>query len=419
MADLHLLTSLNVACVSTCPPRQCGIATFGTDLAHAMRQVDLSLDLRFAAVEVEPDDDYAADVEWRVSQGHASHFTRLADELNAASLDAVLLQHEFGLYGHWGPTFDDYLGPFLSRLRVPLVSLLHSVPPQPSPSVRAAVEQLARYSAGLIVMAESARDLLVDQYGIARRSIRVVLHGVPAPSSVPRAQLRRELGVADRHLITTFGFLDPHKGLEHMVTAMGAVAATFPEALYVIVGRTHPELARREGEAYRRRLDAEIMRRGLEDHVAFVDEYVDLDTIVAYLAATDVYVTPYLDMDQVTSGTLAYALGQGRVVVSTPYVHAREALANGRGVLVPAGQAAPLADAVIRVLGDPTLRRRIETRAAVYGSSMAWPRVGAQVLDVLQRAASRGSVALSPRRLTADEPATSAVGAADGTHAFS
>lgn len=377
---------LSVACVATCPPRQCGIATFSQDLANAMRGVDRQLDISFAAIEGPDVHAYAADVAWRVTQGDPGSYRRLARELNDASIDVVLLQHEFGLFGIWGPTFDDHLAEFMAIIEVPVVAILHSVPPEPSPSVRAAVGTLGRQSARVIVMAEFAKGLLVDRYGLHPSDISVIPHGVPSPSIVDRARVRRELGMAGRELITTFGFLDPHKGLEHMIDAMSAVVERFPRAHYVIVGRTHPELARRDGEEYRRRLEADVAARGLSDHVTFIDEYVSLDRIVEYLAASDVYVTPYLDMNQVTSGTLAYALGQGRAVVSTPYIHAVEALADGRGIIVPAARSAPLAEATIELLARPAYRGAIEARARAYGASMAWPVVAAQTLRIMRRA---------------------------------
>jgi glycosyltransferase involved in cell wall biosynthesis len=362
-----------------------------------MRNVDLDLDLRFAAIDRGAPEAYAADVAWQVTQGDPDSYRRLAEDLNGAEVDVVLLQHEFGLFGVWGPTFDDHLVEFMQTIEVPVVAILHSVPPDPSASVRAAVRMLGLRSAQLIVMAEFAKSLLVDRYGLDAAGVAVIPHGVPSPPTIERNRIRRTLGVADHQLITTFGFLDPHKGLEHMIAAMSSVVERFPLAQYVIVGRTHPELARRDGEAYRRRLEIDVAQRHLGANITFVDEYVSLDQIVEYLAASDVYVTPYLDMNQVTSGTLAYALGQGRAVVSTPYIHATEALAEGRGIIVPPAQSAPLAEAVTGLLARPIYRRAMEARARTYGASMAWPVVAAQTLRVLRRAANAQRV-LRPLR---------------------
>ena len=382
-------SALRVACVATCPPRQCGIATFSTDLATAMRDLDARLDLRFAAIEGAERHDYGADVAWRVVQGDPASYRALAHRLNTAAIDVILLQHEFGLFGNWGPTFDDHLAEFLSIVEAPVVSILHSVPPDPSESVRAAVQTLGRRSTHVIVMAEFAMGLLLERYGLDPDGLTMIPHGVPSPPQTSRACLRQALGVADRQLISTFGFLDPHKGLEHMIAAMSTVARRFPRAQYAIVGRTHPDLARRAGESYREQLQSEVDERGLQGNVTFVDEYVSLSRIVEYLAATDVYVTPYLDMNQVTSGTLAYALGQGRAVVSTPYVHAIEALRQGRGVLVPPSDPDALSTAVLDLLEHPARRRAMERRARAYGASMAWPLVGAQTLTALRSAAER------------------------------
>jgi glycosyltransferase involved in cell wall biosynthesis len=393
---------LIVGCVATCAPRQCGIATFSADLARAMGGADPSVEVRFAAIDNGEPLGYADHVHWRVTQGDPDSYRCLAEDMNDAGVDVVLLQHEFGLFGTWGPVFDDHLTGFLDRLHAPVVAILHSVPPTPSPSVRAAVTRLARRSTSLIVIGQAPRRLLIDEYGVDRGLVRVVLHGVPSPSPVPRPQLRRSLGVAGRQLISTFGFLDPHKGLEHMIAAMSEVVARFPRALYAIVGRTHPELARHAGESYRHTLERDVVSRGLGDNVVFVNGFVTVGQIVDYLAASDVYVTPYLDMDQVTSGTLAYALGQGRAVVSTPYTHAREALAHGRGVLVPPADPAALADAVVGLLRDPLHRGAMERRAAAYGAVMTWPIVGAQTLAILRSAIGAGQGAVAPVAREAD-----------------
>jgi glycosyltransferase involved in cell wall biosynthesis len=394
----HMATSegrLSVACIATCPPRQCGIATFSSDLAAAMRRIEPGLELAFGAIIIDGCEPAGGDVRWIVRQGDAASYRRLAVRINEDRVDVVLLQHEFGLYGHWGPVFDDHLAGFLEEVDAPVVTTLHSVPADPSPSVRGAVARIARRSAAITVMGASARRLLLREYGVDPSIVRVILHGVPAAPAASRASIRAELGVGAAPLVTTFGFLDPRKGLEHMIDAMVPVTRRVPETRYVVIGRTHPELARREGEAYRDALSERAARAGLGASVSFVDGFVSLETIVRYLCATDVYVTPYLDLHQVTSGTLSYALGLGRAVVSTPYVHALEALAGGRGLIVPRRDPAALAAAVGSLLERPGYRGRIERRAAIYGARMAWPRVAADTLGVLRRAAS-GAAARGP-----------------------
>jgi glycosyltransferase involved in cell wall biosynthesis len=402
-----LRRGLSIAFVATSPPRQCGIATFARDLEQALIAADASTRIVWAAIN-EPTSIhlYGPRVRWRIRQGHPESYRDAAEQLNAAAIDVVCLQHEFGLYGTWGDPFEDHLTGFLDVLDKPLVTTLHSVLPDPSPSVRASVQHIGRRSSQVVVMAERARALLVDVYAIPPWKVRVIPHGVPPVEPRGRTRMKEQLGLTGRTIVTTFGLVDPRKGLEYMIEAMQEVRREDPDALYLIVGKTHPELVRRDGEAYRQRLWRLIQDLGLEQHVAFVDEYLTQPQIVDYLLASDVYVTPYLDPLQITSGTLAYALGAGKAIISTPYLHAAEVLAGERGLLVDFRSASELASTTLRILGDPALKRRLEHNAYAYGRETAWPRVGQRMLDVLRAAAlvavpwSSEPVALHP----ADRP---------------
>jgi glycosyltransferase involved in cell wall biosynthesis len=385
--------SLTVAFVATAPPRQCGIATFTSDLAHAVRAADPTLRASWAAIaDAGAAGPYGTDVRWVIRQGDPASYAEAARAINAADVDVVSVQHEFGLYGIWGEVFEDHLPPFLDALRRPLVTTLHTVLPEPSPSVREAVRRVGRRSQAVVVMAETARRLLAGVYGLDGDTIHVIRHGVPSidPSGARGAKAR--LGFGGRTLISTFGLVDPRKGLEYMVGAMRLVAARHPDALYLIAGRTHPELVRREGEAYRERLRALVRDLGLDEHVAFVDRYLTDEQVVEYLLATDIYVTPYLDPNQITSGTLSYALGAGKAVVSTPYLHARESLAEERGLLVPFRSEAALAEAALYLLEQPSFKARLERNAYLYGRDMAWPAIGVRTAK-LYREVAAGAVA--------------------------
>lgn len=352
---------------------------------------------------------YGPEVQWRIRQGQPASYRQAALDLNNATIDVVSLQHEFGLYGIWGDVFDDHLTGFLEVLRKPLVSTLHSVLPEPSPSVRASMQHLAQRSSTIVVMAERARSLLVSDYGISPHRVRVIPHGVPPVEPHGRRIMKERLGVANRIILTTFGLVDPRKGLEFMIEAMQVIAARYPDALYLILGKTHPELVRREGEVYRRRLWQQVEALGLESHVAFVDDYLSQPEIVDYLLASDVYVTPYLDPMQITSGTLAYALGAGKAIISTPYLHAAEVLAGERGLLVDFRDAAGLARLSLCILDDADLKRRLEHNAYEYGRETAWPRVGERMLGVLREAANPlGAWPIEPVILAhADAPVSS------------
>ena len=380
---------LSVGLVATCPPRQCGIATFSTDLSWALKQAEPGTDVHWAAIN-EPDSDhvYEAEVRWCIRQNDAASYCDAARQLNISNVDVVAVQHEFGLYGIWGKQFEDHLALFMETLRKPLVTTLHTVLPDPSPSVREAVRRIGLYSHAVVVMAKLAKRMLADDYGLPEDKVHVIPHGVPPVEPHGRHRTKARFGWQDRTILSTFGLLDPRKGLEYMIEAMGPISREHSDALYVIVGNTHPELLRQAGEAYRQELNELVQARGLGAHVTFVNNYLTQAQIVEYLLASDVYVTPYLDPKQITSGTLAYALGAGKAIVSTPYLHATEVLADGRGILVPFRDADALAASSVRILGDIEYKRKLEVAAYNYGRETAWPNVGRRMLDLFRTAGS-------------------------------
>jgi glycosyltransferase involved in cell wall biosynthesis len=379
------MESMRIAFVSSSIPRRCGIATFTADVMAAVKAADPTVRCSVVAID-EPNSAraYGPEVKSRIRQREPESYRSAAALLNESNVDVVNLQHEFGLYGVWKDgVYEDHLRPFLLDLVKPLMVTLHSVPPSPSPSMRDAVRLIASRSDEVIVMAHTAARLLVSDYGITKVPI-VIPHGMPAIEPTGRHRLKTKLGVEGRAIISTFGLVDPRKGLEFVISAMPAIVARHPEALYLVVGQTHPELLKQQGETYRNTLERLAEELGMSDHIGFVNEYLTQRDIVGYLLATDVYVTPYLDPNQITSGTLAYALGAGKAIVSTPYLHAIEALADDRGIIVPFRDAPAIADAVERILGDAELKQRLERRAYAYGRETAWPAVGRRVLAATQ-----------------------------------
>jgi glycosyltransferase involved in cell wall biosynthesis len=379
------MNGMRIAFVSSSVPRRCGIATFTADVMAAVKAADPTVRCSIVAID-EPNSAraYGPEVRGRIRQREPGSYRAAAALLNAATVDVVNLQHEFGLYGVWkDDVYEDHLRPFLDELRKPVLTTLHSVPPHPSESMREAVRNIAARSDEVIVMAHTAARLLVSDYGITKTPV-VIPHGMPAIEPIGRHHLKRKLGMEGRTIISTFGLVDPRKGLEFVIGAMPSIVAHRPNALYLVVGQTHPELLKTQGETYRNTLERLVEDLGMSDHVAFVNEYLTQRDIVGYLLASDVYVTPYLDANQITSGTLAYALGAGKAIVSTPYLHAIEALADERGIIVPFRDAAAIADAVGRILDDPELKQRLERRAYAYGRQTAWPAVGRRVLALTQ-----------------------------------
>jgi glycosyltransferase involved in cell wall biosynthesis len=377
---------MRVAFVSSAVPRRCGIATFTSDLAAGVHMADPSIRLQFAAID-EPfaARTYKSDVRWRIAQEDPSAYADVARAIGRSGVDVVNLQHEFGLYGVWHEgLYDDHLRVFLEACSAPVVTTLHTVPPEPEPWMLTTIRGAADLSAAIVVMSATGARLLRDVYGISKVPV-VIEHGMPVIDPHGRRRLKGALAMEDRSVISTFGLVDPRKGLEYVVEALPGIVARHPRALYLVIGQTHPELLKRQGEAYRNSLMDTARRVGVTEHLRFVNEYLTQRAIVDYLLASDVYVTPYLDPGQITSGTLAYALGAGKAIVSTPYLHAREVLAADRGVLVPFRDASAIASAVNGILQDPLYKRDLEERAYEYGRATTWPAIGAQVLTLMRQ----------------------------------
>ncbi len=373
-------------------PRQCGIATYTTDVFTAMRA-------RFpdVAVDVYAMDDhpgryaYPPEVSGTIPETDLSAYLETARKIDASGADAIWVQHEYGIYG--GPA-GDYLLALLDRTTLPVVVALHTILEKPNPDERRVMEGLLRRAARVIVMAERGRDILQRVYGASPRQIVMIPHGVPDRELVDPDSLKPQFGWEGRKVVLTFGLLAPNKGIETVIEALPAVIERHPNLLYVVLGATHPNLVAHQGEAYRDRLKALAEARGVADNVTFVDAFVEHDELLGYLQAADIYVTPYTNPAQITSGTLSYAVGVGKPVISTPYVHATEILADGHGVLVPFGDVAAFAREIDTLLSSDRDRLRLSQRAYARGRTMIWPQ-----LAETSMAEIRAVVAARPFRL--------------------
>ena len=310
------------------------------------------------------------------------------------------MQHEYGI---WGGRDGALVLDFVNALRTPVVATLHTVLQHPTPSQRRILSELVRATAATVVMSTSAAELLTRSYGVDPTHVEIVPHGVPDLKLVAPDSIKPMLGLGGRLVILSFGLLGPGKGYESAIAAMPAVVSADPTALYVIVGATHPEMLRREGEAYRHRLEALAAELGVGDHVRFVGRFVDAAELGMWLEAADIFVTPYPNLEQIVSGTLSYAMGAGKAIVSTPYAYARERLALGRGRLVPAGSTPALADALIELARNPSLRDAYGRAAHAYSRGMHWPEIGAAYRRVFARVAGPralpGPVSIGMERL--------------------
>lgn len=384
------MRDLNVVIVSSYPPRRCGIATFSNDLARALA---VQPGVHVHVIAIEPQEEafrYSPRVVGRIQQGRVENYVDAVNHLRRGC-DIVCVQHEFGLWGEWADTLiEDFAEPFLEALtagarQIPVISTLHTIRPNPQARERDALRQIVAKSAATVVMARYGAMVLMEDYGVAPETLVRIPHGVPVVEHRPRRFFKRQLGLQGRTIITTLGLLDPRKGIEYAIAAMPAVVERHPEALYLIVGETHPELRKRAGEQYRNELRDRVRELGLSNNVRFVNQYLNDRELVDYLQASDIYVTPYLDRRQITSGTLAFAVGTGKAIISTPYPHATEALAEGRGLLAEYRSAESLAQCLLLMLDQPELRERFEQRTAEYGRQDAWPLVGARYTELMRR----------------------------------
>jgi glycosyltransferase involved in cell wall biosynthesis len=361
---------VKTAFVSTYAPHRCGIATFTSDLASSVgpHQVVALHPVSGPAV-------YPSVVRHRIRRDARADYLVAADALNASDVDTVSIQHEYGI---WGGEDGAYVLDFVRALRVPVVTTLHTVLRTPTPSQRRILAQLVGMSATTVVMSDAAASLLTQAYGVEPGRVRIVPHGVPRLPLVDPDTVKPRLGLDGRLVVLSFGLLGPGKGYEAVIAAMPAVVEANPTVLYVILGATHPDLLLHEGEAYRRRLEAMAEALHVTDHVRFVDRFVGRSELGTWLEAADIFVTPYPNLDQIVSGTLSYAMGAGKAVVSTPYAYARERLAGGRGRLVAPGSTQAIADALVDLLGDRDGREALGRRAYDYSRGMTWSAVGSE-----------------------------------------
>lgn len=383
----------HLALIGNFLPRKCGIATYTTDTYHALLQHDADLRVDVYAMDDHPGRyDYPAAVTRAIPQHDRSAYVEAARAIEASGAQALWIQHEYGIYGG---AAGEFLLALTDRISIPVVVTLHTVLEQPSADERRVIEALLRRAARVIVMAEKGREILCRVHGADPRRIVMIPHGVPDRALVDPDTMKPRFGWAGRQVVLTFGLLAPNKGIETVIAAMPQIVAAHPHAHYVVLGATHPNLVAHEGEAYRDRLKALAATLGVAGHVDFIDAFVEYDALIDYLQAADLYVTPYTNPAQITSGTLSYAVGVGKPVISTPYVHATEILADGHGVLVDFGDSAGFAAAIGRLLGDADARAALANRAYARGRTMTWPKLAEKAMAEIEAARDE-----QPHRLT-------------------
>ncbi|MES2597628.1 MAG: glycosyltransferase family 4 protein [Verrucomicrobiota bacterium] len=365
-------------------PRRCGIATFTRDLYEAVSTAVPEAECYVGAVNDQAEGyEYPQEVRFELLEKDIDSYRRAADYLNFNNTGVLCVQHEFGIYGG---AAGSHLLALLKEVRMPVVTTLHTVLREPGTAQRKVMEEIIRRSDRLVVMARKGAEILQEVYAAPKSKIHVIPHGIPDVPFGGTEAAKSQFGIAGRTVLLTFGLIGPGKGIETAIQALPGIVRRHPEALYIVLGATHPHLLAREGERYRSSLEWLAEENGVKDHVIFDNRFVSPGDLQEFIAATDVYVTPYLNREQITSGTLAQVFGAGRAVVSTRYWHAEELLAEGRGILVPFSQPEAITEAVCEYLERPGLMLRTQKAAWHAGREMIWSAVGKQYMEVFQHA---------------------------------
>ncbi|MBZ0275818.1 MAG: glycosyltransferase family 4 protein [Anaerolineae bacterium] len=368
-------------------PRQCGIATFTTDLCEAIAtEYSETTCIALPVNDIAGGYVYPPRVRFELSEKDIASYRRAADFLNINNVDLVCLQHEYGIYG--GPAGSHILV-LLRDLHMPIVTTLHTILEHPSSDQFRVLQEVAALSDRVIVMSERGIEFLEQIYGVSRRKIDFIPHGIPDVPFADSSFHKDVFGVEGKMVLLSFGLLSSSKGIEDVIAALPAIVVQHPNVVYLILGATHPQVVRSEGETYRLSLQRLARDKGVESNVIFYNRFVTLDELNQFISAADIYITPYLNAAQITSGTLAYTLGAGKAVISTPYWYAEEVLADERGVLIPFHNPEKLAEAVIDLLDNDAKRDAMRKRAYMFGRQMTWPQVAQRYMESFERARAK------------------------------
>lgn len=362
-------------------PRQCGIATFTTDLSDAITREFDALDCFVLAMNDRPGHRYPDKVRFEIEERDLASYRRAADFLNVNAVDVLSVQHEYGIFGGKAGS---HLLTLLRELRMPIVTTLHTILANPNALQKAAMDEVVQLSERVVVMSQKGAQLLESVHGVSPQKIDLIPHGIRTLTSATPDKDR--LGLEGKHVILTFGLLSPDKGIENVIDALPRILVAYPNTVYVVVGATHPHIKERFGEGYRLMLKARAQKLGVDSSVVFHDRFVSDEELAGFLGAADIYITPYLKAEQITSGTLAYAVGTGKAIISTPYSYASELLADDRGILVPWNDPGAIANEVVELFADDQKRQRLSENAIAYGQSMAWPIVARGYMNTFERA---------------------------------
>lgn len=379
-------TVKEVAYISTFPPRKCGIATFTADLVNSVSQLNKLKDQMVISIDgrrlFNPTN---GGIQHKIGRDFIEDYMLMAEILNQSTVDVVNIQHEFGIFGG---EYGDHICALLKKLKKPVSTTLHTVLPNFEPRAKDVFDKIVNSSSALVVLNKTTRSL-VRKYGVSDKKIRLIPHGCPDIPLIPSSQVKPILGLQNRVVLSTFGLLSRGKGIEYVIDALPEILKKEPSLVYYVLGVTHPQVKMKEGEAYRNMLMRKAKNLGLNGHVKFLNRFLSKPELINYLQATDVYITPYLSPNQVSSGTLSYALGAGKAILSTPYLHAKEALGDGRGLFCGFKDSASISEKVTQIIEHKSLRESLEQKAYLYSRKFTWPLVAKRYLALFDELAQQ------------------------------
>lgn len=395
---------MKIAYISTNMPRSCGLATFNANLKSAIEQNLLSKPKDSFVVAINDSENldqynYGDEVKYIIRQQDQKDYIRAAKFINTSTVDACILQHEFGIYGGDSGT---YILPLLFNINKPLITILHTVLKEPNYLQKLIIKEIARQSSKIVVMAQKAVDFLIDVYEVDRDKIALIEHGVPDYQTGFENPVQEMSFFKNKRALLTFGLLSKNKGIETVIRALPTIVAQHPDVVYIVIGSTHPHVKKIQGEEYRDSLKILAKKLNVTKHIIFINSFIDEDELVNYLSAAEIYITPYLNEAQITSGTLSYAIGAGAAVVSTPYWHAQELLAHNRGKLFDFGDDEQLASIVNYLLSDDKALKTIRDNAFNYGLNLRYPKIGKIYTNLLKELVTENNIVKEPKEFHID-----------------
>lgn len=367
----------NVTFLSTYPPRECGIASFTEDLLTAIDKYHV-LTTNVIAINNVNSHDYSDKVIHQLNQEELGDYKLTSEWLNESSTDVLAVEHEYGIFGG---DRGEYLIDLIERTNVPVITTLHTVLPNPDEKQKKIITEIGKKSEKIVTMANNTKEILQTVFNVDKDKIQVIHHGVPKRPLKSRDSLKRKYGFSNKEIVTTFGLIGPGKGIENGIEAMSRVAEQNKNVLYLILGATHPALKER-GIEYRKKLEDQVENLNLKGNIIFINKFLTKDEVIEYLQMTDIYLTPYLGKDQAVSGTMAYAVGYGKAIVSTPYLYAREMLSDGKGILTDFNDPNAMAENLLLILNDKNIKNKLEKAAKKLGATMYWDMVAREYIEL-------------------------------------